>query len=130
MPARAFPVEAVRDLVGILRTLYAHAAAERGPDTRRLALIRKLATELQRATAMAAPHDPGTAPCERAIELAENAAARVAEVLEDLDVHVPAGWNPTTESLLRTASARVAGRSRKRGPTERELRWACGKNRR
>ncbi len=126
VPARSFPFEPARDLVGILRAMYAAERARRHPEGKRLDTIRRIARDLQTAARMAAPHDPGTAAHERALALADGAVLWLREVVEDR-----IGGHPPLETVLEHAAARVAGKPRKpEATTEREIRWAVGRQRR
>jgi hypothetical protein len=77
----SFPFEAVRDLLGILRALYA-AHKARGASTVRLRQIQKLALGLQRATALAEASGAGTAESRRAFEMAEQATHGLADLVD------------------------------------------------
>lgn len=118
----AFPFEPVRDLIGILRVMYAEEARHEHPSKRQLTAVKKLADELLAAARAAAAHDPGTAPYERAIVRAEGATRRLDEVLEDR-----IGGGQTLDDIVRTAGSRVRREWKRYRPSERELRWACGK---
>jgi hypothetical protein len=115
---RRFPFEPARDLLGILRALYAYEKSRPFPQTVKMRQIAKLATELSNAMNSAEWHDPGTAPYERALSRAEGVALRVADVVTVVD---------SLEPVLMAASDRVRGRASK--ATEREQRWAVGKKR-
>lgn len=92
-----FPFEAVRDLLGILRAVYA-ADRARGAGARRLARIRAIAVELNRATDLAREHPPRTLGHSAAWEAAERATLRLADLV---DVTTP------LEPALRAAGERV-----------------------
>jgi hypothetical protein len=77
----SFPFEAVRDLLGILRALYA-AHKARGASPVRLGQIQKLALTLRRATALAAASDPDTAKRRLAFEMAEKATLGLADLVD------------------------------------------------
>jgi hypothetical protein len=121
---RSFPFEAVRDLIGVLRAMYAAERGQLHPSRRQLAAIHGIATELQAAIRTAAPHDPGTAPYERAITMADTAVARLGTVLEDR-----VGARPDLERVVSAAAQRIRSLRRTPGPTEREIKWAVGKKR-
>src|SRR5690349_8533019 len=76
-----FPFEAVRDLLGILRALYA-ADKARGAGERRLAEIRRLALELRRATDLARDHEPGSEGHRAAWEKADRATLSLADLVD------------------------------------------------
>ena len=76
-----FPFEAVRDLLGILRALYA-ADRARGAGARRLADIRAVALELRRAMELALEHEDGTAGHRAALRKAETATQRLADLVD------------------------------------------------
>jgi hypothetical protein len=108
--ANRFPFEATRDLLGILRALYA-ADRARGAGARRLADIRAVALELRRATELALEHDAGTAGHRAASQRAEAATRRLADLV---DVTTP------LEPTLLAAGKRV--RAGSAGENEREAR--------
>jgi len=76
-----FPFEAARDLLGILRALYA-ADRARGAGPRRLAEIRAVALELRHATELALEHRAGTAGHRAAVHGAEVATRRLADLVD------------------------------------------------
>ena len=76
-----FPFEAVRDLLGILRALYA-ADKTRGASERRLSEIRGVALELRRATDLARDHEPGSAGYRAAWERADRATLCLADLVD------------------------------------------------
>ncbi|HEX4335964.1 MAG TPA: hypothetical protein VH062_08630 [Polyangiaceae bacterium] len=92
-----FQFEAVRDLLGILRALYA-ADRSRGANARRLGHIRSVAVELRHAMELALEHDAGTAGHRAAVRRAEHATRRLADLV---DVTTP------LEPMLLAAGQRV-----------------------
>jgi len=76
-----FPFEAVRDLLGILRALYA-ADKARGAGERRLSEIRRVALELRRATDLALDHAPGSIGHRTAWENADHATLRLTDLVD------------------------------------------------
>ncbi len=116
---RRFPFEPARDLLGILRALYAYEKSKPFPPVRKLQKIERLARELGEAMAMAEQHDPGTAPYERALTRADGVAHRVAGVVDIVDA---------LEPVLNAARDRVRGRRPKE--QERRFTWATGRRRR
>jgi hypothetical protein len=72
--APPFPFEAVRDLVGVLRALFAWAKSRPDPHRRTMTVITSIARELRAAERLAAK-DPV-----RAIERAERAVLRLDEL--------------------------------------------------
>jgi hypothetical protein len=93
-----FPFEAVRDLLGILRALY--AAEKRKPDVEgRLLEIERIALELRAAKDLAMEVDEGTLGHNAAWTRAEKATARLCDLI---DRRMPA------ESLIRAAAGRVS----------------------
>jgi hypothetical protein len=92
-----FPFEAVRDLVGILRALYA-ADKARGAGERRLVAIEELARELRGAVELALEYAPGTLGHSAAWERAERATHRLADLVD---------VTTSAEPLLRAAGERV-----------------------
>ena len=104
-----FPFEAVRDLLGILRALYAADKTKRGGE-RRLSAIREIAMELRRATDLAMEYEPNTLGHSAAWERAETATYRMADLV---DVTTP------LEPMLKAAGQRV--RARNPEPDSREV---------
>jgi hypothetical protein len=100
--ADPFPFEAVRDLIGILRALYAATPAE---HTRDRQAIEAVAREINRARAMALAHEPGTLGHAAAWNRAERATARLGELA---DLLTP------LEPVLRAAGERVRSRKMNR----------------
>lgn len=96
-----FPFESVRDLLGILRALYA-ADKARGAGERRLVKVREVAMELRAATDLALEYEPGTLGHAVAWERAERAVARLGDLI---DVTTP------LEPTLRAAGERVRASS-------------------
>jgi hypothetical protein len=103
-----FPFEPVRDLIGILRALYA-ADKARGAGARRLEMIAHVASELRRATDLAVDYAPGTLGHAAAWERAERAVTGLGGLV---DVTTP------LEPTLRAAGERV--RTRPAARSERE----------
>jgi hypothetical protein len=101
---RLFRFGPARDLLGILRALYAHEKAKPFAPTLKLRNIERLAKELSDAIASAKWHDPDTAPYERARSRADGVAFRVGRDLVDVVDVVD-----TLETVLRAASHRVRG---------------------
>ena len=106
--ADPFPFEAVRDLLGILRALYAAAQAE-GGSAARLAAIRRVGGELRAATDLALEHEPGTLGHGAAWRRAERATRMLAEIV---DCTTP------IEPTLEAAARRVVGRTRRETKNE------------
>ncbi len=117
--SRRFPFEPARDLLGILRALYAYEKAKAFPPARKLRSIERLARDLSLSMATAEQHDPGTAPYERALSLADGVALRVADVVDIVD---------PLEPVLKAASHRVRGSRPKE--QERRFQWATDRKRR
>jgi hypothetical protein len=92
-----FPFEAVRDLLGILRALYA-ADKALGASSRRLSAIQAVAMELRKAMDLASEHGPGTLGHSAAWSRAERATYRLADLV---DVTTP------VEPVLKAAGERV-----------------------
>ena len=122
VPARPFPFEAVRDMVGILRVMYAEEAQRKHHSQQKLTRIAEAARELKVALGMAAPHDPGTAPYERAIDQAEAAVKKLELIFPGVLDRMP--------DLLRVAGSRVRGDWKRYRPNEAQIKWAVGKLRR
>lgn len=104
MPAHkdAFPFEAVRDLLGVVRAMYAAArSANAGP--RQLARIAAIGADLSESMNLAAGTRPGTLGHAAAWRRAEEATRRVGDLVDSL---TPA------EPLVAAARERVAGARR------------------
>ncbi len=76
-----FPFEAVRDLLGILRAMYAATRARAGAE-RQLASIRRIGDELRAAVDLALEHEPGTLGHARAWQRAEHATAELGDLVD------------------------------------------------
>ncbi len=76
-----FPFEAVRDLLGILRAMYAASKAE-GASPRRLTAIRRVGRELRAAVDLALEHEPGTLGHAAAWQRAEHATAGLGDLAD------------------------------------------------
>ena len=107
-----FPFETVRDLLGILRMLYA-ATQRQGRHERRLAAIARVGRELSKASDLARRHAPGSLGFTAAWERAE---AAVLELGELVDATTP------LEPTLRAASDRIRRLGAPGAPGERERR--------
>jgi hypothetical protein len=115
-----FRPDAVRDLLGLLRAMYAAERRKNFPRRRRLVALERAARALKDALATAAVHDPGTAPYVRAVGTANAVATRLTDLIEVTD---------PIEPVLRAAGARVRPRAAK--PAQRGVpRWAVGDRRR
>ena len=106
--ADPFPFEAVRDLLGILRAMYAADKAA-GAGARRLAAVEEVARELRRAVDLALEYGPGTLGHAAAWERAETATSRLVDLA---DVTTP------IEPTLRAAGERVLQRGADRDTRE------------
>ena len=96
-----FPFEAVRDLLGILRAMYA-AAKLQGAGRRRLLAIRLVGKELGAAVDLALEHEPGTLGHAAAWQRAERATSRLADLV---DCTTP--LEPTLEAAAQRVRAPV-----------------------
>ncbi len=76
-----FPFETVRDLLGILRAMYACTRKQAGAE-RRLALIEQVGRELGKATDMARMYPRGSLGFTAAWERAESAVRRLGELVD------------------------------------------------
>jgi hypothetical protein len=76
-----FPFDAVRDLLGILRALYAATRASGGGE-RRLAAIRRVGLELRAAVHLAREAEPRTLAHSAAWERAERATQQLADLVD------------------------------------------------
>jgi hypothetical protein len=86
---RDFPFEACRDLLGLLRAVFAAEKRRSFPKPRKLKTLERLARELQDAVTLAATHDPGTLPYEKAMGMADGVARRLGDVVELTDPVMP-----------------------------------------
>jgi hypothetical protein len=77
----AFPFQAVRDLLGILRAFYS-AARTADAGAARLDSIRRVGLELHIAIDLALEHEPGTLGHAAAWERAERATRRLGELVD------------------------------------------------
>jgi hypothetical protein len=98
-----FPFEAVRDLLGILRALYA-ADKARGAGSRRLSFIRRVAMELRGAVDLALEHKEGSLGHAAAWKKAERATHLLADLVD---------VTTALEPMLLIAGARVRGKPRR-----------------
>jgi hypothetical protein len=101
-----FPFEVARDLLGILRALYASRKAD-GASTDRLRAIADLARELREAIGLARSHGPGTPGHAAAWERAERSVGRLSD-LADLTTPL--------EPTLRAAGERIRSASEHADP--------------
>lgn len=101
-----FPFEAVRDLLGILRAMYA-ADKENGAGALRLAALEDIGRELRRAVDLALEYEPGSLGHAAAWDRAERATIRLADLV---DVTTP------VEPVLRAAGARIRQGMRAKRP--------------
>lgn len=103
-----FPAEAVRDLIGVVRTMYL-AAKQAGAGRVELARIERVGRDLATALELAQASKPGTIGYSAAWKRAEDAALRAGDLVDAL---TPA------EPLLKAAQGRIAGGSslRKKAP--------------
>jgi len=81
--AQAFPFEAVRDLLGVVRALYTSAKA-RGAGRRDLARIERAGVLLREALSLAVQHEPGTLAHGSAWKKAEEAIEMVGTMVDAL----------------------------------------------
>lgn len=77
----AFPSEAVRDLIGILRALYAAEHVARA-DSRRVREVARIGRELAAAVELATAHGPGTMGHAAAWSRAERATAALGDLVD------------------------------------------------
>lgn len=104
-----FPLEAVRDLLGVVRAMYA-AARERGAGRAELAKIARVGRELSEAIDLAVSTRPSTVGQRAAWQRAEEATRKAGDLVDAL---TPA------EPLLVAARGRVTGlRAALRKPRE------------
>jgi len=104
----SFPHEAIRDLLGVVRAIYA-AAKEGGAGRGELARIARLGTMLSRSLELFGRSQEGDPDREEAWRLAETATRRVGELV---DVLTPA------EPIVLASGDRVFPRTKARKKTE------------
>lgn len=116
---RDFPFDAARDLLGLMRAMWRAEKRRSFPSARKLKALERFARELQEAQRIAATHDPGTAPYQKALAAADGVARRLADVVDVTDPVMP---------VLEAAGRRVQRRARatRRAPLD----WAVGARRR
>jgi hypothetical protein len=95
-----FPADAVRDLLGVVRSMYA-AAVARGAGARELARIASVGLELADAWDMGVGYEPGTVGWRAAWRKAEHAARAVGDLVQICEEARP---------LVIAACGRVLGR--------------------
>lgn len=93
--ADPFPFEQVRDLLGIVRAMYA-AAKARGAGERHLLTLRHIGTELRCAVDLALEHEPKTMGHAAAWQRAERATRGLGDLV---DCTTP--LEPTIEAAVR-----------------------------
>lgn len=81
MPARSFPAQTVRDLIGIARLLYRTWAAASKNDSRLPELV-SIGKDLQQALRLARDSKAGTRQHREAWELAEVATSRLGGIVD------------------------------------------------
>ncbi|MFO0571783.1 MAG: hypothetical protein U0263_39530 [Polyangiaceae bacterium] len=112
-----FPFEAVRDLLGILRALYA-ARRREGASRRRLRELGGLGRQLRAAVDLALEHEPGTLGHAAAWERAERAVAELGALV---DATTPIA--PTLEAAARRVRDESrSARGRDEGRLARKMR--------
>ncbi len=107
--ADPFPHEAVRDLLGVVRAMYA-AAKSAGAGRLELARIARVGTELSRAIDLAADARPGTLAFAAAWKRAEEGTRRVADLVDALTPAEPLVI--AARERVSAAAARVPRRKR------------------
>jgi hypothetical protein len=112
MPRRGdpFPFEAARDLLGILRALYA-ATEKEGGGKRRLEAIKRCGAELRMAIGLARRHRPDTLGYDAAWRRAEAATRQAMDLIES---------TTPIEPTMAAAVARVWPRVVNGGPRRRD----------
>jgi hypothetical protein len=116
MPGRRdpFPFEAARDLLGILRALYAATERSEG-GKRRLEAIQRCGRDLRAAIALAKRHRPDTLGYDAAWRRAEAATRQAMDLIESTTPIEPT----MMAAISRVWPRAVAGVPRRRDPTER-----------
>jgi hypothetical protein len=110
--APSFPLDAARDLLGVVRALYAaqkHVGV--GPERSRKTM--EVGRKLGRAIALAAQHAPGTEGHDAAWALAEQAAAEARSLT---DILLPA------DRVVAAGAERVRRRREEKKPSARSFR--------
>ncbi|HVY49432.1 MAG TPA: hypothetical protein VHB21_26250 [Minicystis sp.] len=112
-PATAppFPAEAVRDLLGLVRAMYAAAKAAGAPSAE-LRRVERIGASLHKALELAATTTPGSLGHAAAWRRAEEATEAVGDLVDALTPAAPI----VTAARLRVSGARVALRTK---PPER-----------
>jgi hypothetical protein len=100
--ADPFPFEEVRDLLGIVRAMYA-AAKRRGAGERHLRAIRNVGSELRAAVDLALEYEPRTLGHAAAWQRAERATRALGELV---DCTTP--LEPTLEAAVRRIRPRTS----------------------
>ena len=115
MPSRddPFPFEAARDLLGILRALYA-ATEKEGGGKRRLEAIQRCGGELRAAIGLARRHEPNTLGYDAAWRRAEAATRQAMDLIESTTP-----IEPTMAAAVARVWPRVASGARRRRDPER-----------
>jgi hypothetical protein len=103
----AFPFDAVRDLLGVVRAIYA-AAKERGGGRTELSRIARVGQELGRALDLAGAARQGAAGQEAAWRCVEGAMLEVSDLVDPLTPAAPI----VRAARTRVASPRVALRKK------------------
>jgi hypothetical protein len=116
MPGRGdpFPFEAARDLLGILRALYAATEKAQG-GKRRLEAIQRCGRELRAAITLAKTHRPNTLGYDAAWRRAEAATRQAMDLIESTTPIEPT----LTAAIARVWPRAVADAPRRRDPSER-----------
>lgn len=111
-----FPFEAVRDLLGILRAMYA-AAKDQGAGRRRLLAIQAIGRELRAAVDLALEHEPGTLGHAAAWQRAERATSALGDLVDCTTPLEPtlAAAAERVRGVAGTAAARRKAARRSRG---------------
>ena len=101
-----FPFEAIRDLLGLMRSLYAAQVAEGAPSAD-LAPIARVGKDLQEALALAAASRPGTVGYAAAWKRAEEATAKAGDLVGNT-----MGARPVVKAAVRRVVRRRASATR------------------
>jgi hypothetical protein len=97
-----FPLEAVRDLLGLMRSLYA-AQKEAGASPADLEALARAGKDLQEALSLAASSRPGTLGYAAAWKRAEDATARAGGLVEEA---------MSAQPVVKAAVGRIVGKHR------------------
>ncbi len=109
----AFPFEAVRDLLGIVRGMYA-ACEKQGGMSQRLDALRRIGGELRQATELALEHEVGSLGHAAAWQRAERATRHLGELV-DCTTPLEPTLTAAVRRLTRAGAVRQSSGKARRG---------------